>query len=206
MATTTPLTDAINSLTTYSNSVTGASDTDLSSAVATLVAGYGGGGTSNFVTGTFTGASGGALNIDTGYSGNGYPIFTVIYPSEGTRASHSDGAYYNLVHSHAVNTLVSVKNDFLYAPSFSGSAKGDLANVLMSYKNSSSDKTSYGVYAQHYAYPYSVFQAMSGQNNFFRYYMNARTLSVFIIDSSSSSSAWGYYAGIPFTYHILYSE
>lgn len=43
MPTTTPLTDAINALTTYSNTVTGASDTTLSDAVATLAAGYGGG-------------------------------------------------------------------------------------------------------------------------------------------------------------------
>lgn len=41
---TTPLTDAITALTTYSNTVTGASDTTLSDAVGTLVAGYGGGG------------------------------------------------------------------------------------------------------------------------------------------------------------------
>lgn len=39
----TPLTDAINALTTYANETTGANDTDLSSAVATLVAGYGSG-------------------------------------------------------------------------------------------------------------------------------------------------------------------
>lgn len=39
----TPLTDAINALTTYSNTVTGASDTTLSEAVATLASGYGGG-------------------------------------------------------------------------------------------------------------------------------------------------------------------
>lgn len=44
MPTTTPLTDAINALTTYSNTITGASDTTLSDAVATLAAGYGGGG------------------------------------------------------------------------------------------------------------------------------------------------------------------
>lgn len=43
MPTTTPLTDAINALTTYSNTVTGESDTTLSDAVATLAAGYGGG-------------------------------------------------------------------------------------------------------------------------------------------------------------------
>lgn len=35
-----PLTDAINSLTLYANSVTGQSDSDLSSAVATLASGY----------------------------------------------------------------------------------------------------------------------------------------------------------------------
>ena len=46
MSTTTPLTDAINALTTYSNTVTGKNppDTTLSDAVATLAAGYGGGG------------------------------------------------------------------------------------------------------------------------------------------------------------------
>lgn len=42
----TPLTNAINALTTYSNTVTGASDTTLSEAVATLASGYGGGGDS----------------------------------------------------------------------------------------------------------------------------------------------------------------
>ena len=40
----TPLTDAINALITYANSVTGASDTTLSDAVHTLADGYGGGG------------------------------------------------------------------------------------------------------------------------------------------------------------------
>lgn len=39
-----PLTDAINALTTYANTVTGASDTTLSEAVATLASGYGTGG------------------------------------------------------------------------------------------------------------------------------------------------------------------
>lgn len=40
----TPLTDAINALTTYANGVTGESDTTLSDAVHTLGSGYGGGG------------------------------------------------------------------------------------------------------------------------------------------------------------------
>lgn len=44
MPSTTPLTDAINALTQYANETTGQSDTNLSDAVGTLVAGYGGGG------------------------------------------------------------------------------------------------------------------------------------------------------------------
>ena len=44
MPSNTPLTDAINALTQYANETTGQSDTTLSDAVGTLVAGYGGGG------------------------------------------------------------------------------------------------------------------------------------------------------------------
>lgn len=47
-----PLTDSINALTQYANTVTGASDQTLSEAVATLASGYGGGGTSE--SGTLT--------------------------------------------------------------------------------------------------------------------------------------------------------
>ncbi len=46
----TPLTDAINALTTYANSVTGASDTNLTDAVHTLADGYGQGGGAENVT------------------------------------------------------------------------------------------------------------------------------------------------------------
>lgn len=46
----TPLTDAINTLTTYANSVTGESDTNLTDAVHTLADGYGQGGGAENVT------------------------------------------------------------------------------------------------------------------------------------------------------------
>lgn len=58
MPSTTPLTDAINALTQYANETTGASDTTLSDAVGTLVAGYGGGGgysIDEFADGSITG-------------------------------------------------------------------------------------------------------------------------------------------------------
>lgn len=49
MSSTTPLTDAINALTTYANEITGQSDTTLSDAVGSLVDGYGGG-TNDYLT------------------------------------------------------------------------------------------------------------------------------------------------------------
>lgn len=53
-----PLTDAITALTTYANTVTGASDETLSEAVATLANGYGGGGGNDdaLLEGTLSGA------------------------------------------------------------------------------------------------------------------------------------------------------
>lgn len=48
----TPLTDGINALTAYANEVTGESDTTLSDAIESLVAGYGGG--SAITSGTYT--------------------------------------------------------------------------------------------------------------------------------------------------------
>lgn len=87
MPTTTPLTDAINALTTYANETTGASDTDLSSAVATLVAGYGGGGSSP-TTGSYTPESN-ILNptIEIGTNFDNFLIFcTTGVTSQGVKA------------------------------------------------------------------------------------------------------------------------
>lgn len=64
-----PLTDAINALTTYANTVTGASDTTLSDAVGTLAAGYGGGGGLTVVaSGTYTGAGTNPSSAGMGFS------------------------------------------------------------------------------------------------------------------------------------------
>lgn len=57
MSSTTPLTDAINALTTYANEVTGKSDTTLSDAVESLVDGYGGGGGSGITGLTYYGTT-----------------------------------------------------------------------------------------------------------------------------------------------------
>lgn len=66
---TTPLTDAIEALTRYANETTGASDTTLSDAVGTLVAGYGGGG----------GATIGTYSVELGqYTPTATGSFTIV--------------------------------------------------------------------------------------------------------------------------------
>ena len=73
MPTTTPLTDAIQALTTYANETTGASDTTLSAAVGTLVAGYGGGGSvEHFME---PNASFGTMTVD---ENNALPVKTAL--------------------------------------------------------------------------------------------------------------------------------
>lgn len=59
----TPLTDAINALTAYANSVTGASDTNLNDAVHTLADGYGQGGGAENVTLTINDDDGMVANL-----------------------------------------------------------------------------------------------------------------------------------------------
>lgn len=74
----TPLTDAINALTTYANETTGASDTTLSDAVGTLVDGYGGGGSIQTASGTFTGSGNATQDINCSFA----PDIIKIYRSD----------------------------------------------------------------------------------------------------------------------------
>ena len=72
MPSNTPLTDAINALTRYANETTGQSDTTLSDAVGTLVAGYGG--THKVELGQYTPSATGSFTIVTGVPASGHTV------------------------------------------------------------------------------------------------------------------------------------
>ena len=98
MPTTTPLTDAIQALTTYANETTGASDTTLSAAVGTLVAGYGqgGGGFSieDYLGHQFTGsATFTDSNVDYVSLQNQTGITSLSFPNVTTLANVSAGGF-----------------------------------------------------------------------------------------------------------------
>lgn len=79
MPTTTPLTDAINALTSYSNTVTGHTDQTLSEAVATLAAGYGGSVLPAGYTQMLFLDSSGSEYIDTGLNTKAADSYTVYF-------------------------------------------------------------------------------------------------------------------------------
>lgn len=87
MPSNTPLTDAINALTQYANETTGQSDTTLSDAVGTLVAGYGGGGGISIDDLATNSAPSGAITLGSGvttiadYAFAGKPITSIVAPS-----------------------------------------------------------------------------------------------------------------------------
>lgn len=125
-----PLTDAINALTTYANTVTGASDTTLSDAVATLAAGYGqGGGTSENLPAEYTAVNyvqnSGDAYIDTGLVE--YPnVLTAIKGRfEAYNASSSDartmfGYQGTPVASYRITAQISATNTLQYYGAVSG--------------------------------------------------------------------------------------
>lgn len=75
----TPLTDAINALTTYANSVTGESDTNLSDAVYSLAQGYGQGSGSNLTD----------AYVVTARDSEGYPTAVDYYNTDGEIPRHN---------------------------------------------------------------------------------------------------------------------
>lgn len=127
-----PLTDAINALTTYANSVTGKTppDTTLSDAVATLASGYGGGGGDSYAD--FSAGNIKALifhgteYIETDYLGAMYVIFTArVMPTGVTNYEHyfgcangnnKTGVQRNASSQNSTNTVCSATANFGFYP------------------------------------------------------------------------------------------
>lgn len=135
-----PLTDAINALTTYANSVTGASDTTLSDAVDSLVAGYGRGG-GGVATGSFT-PSADTLTygpIDTGTDFKRLVIHAGSNPYTGTGRT-AFGVFVDF--ENKLNFIVSSNSAGssvagVYSLSFSGNSAGGVMKNGTSFSMSS---------------------------------------------------------------------
>lgn len=163
--------------------------------------GGGGGGSSRVVSGTFKGTDaqkGTAVEISVPYTGSGYPIALLIFPSEG--AYCADGDFYNLVQRYASDTYSAVKSELETTPSYSGTSSNDAMLAQYRYKNSA---TNYNAYGGSAAMDTKVLSSSSPAATAAAVVkMKAKDkLVVFIADTS-----YGFAAGIEYTYVIYYSS
>ena len=173
-----------------------------SSGVLTQGTASGGGGASNVVTGTFKGTTTNtAMDITLNYSGSGYPVAVVIYPTEGP-FNNTTGSFYNLIQRNVIATYYCVKAATDLTPTYPSGSTSDKANQVVyfyRYKSSTSDATT-TANAGSTTYLYRDTDAASGQTTVFRIRSKTK-MSVFIAGTS-----YGFAANIEYRYWVIYSS
>lgn len=165
---------------------------DVTSLAEAVINVAGGGGASNVVSGEFTGTADGVLNISVPYSGSGYPIALLIFPTSGPIG---DVAFNQLLQRSALQCVSMIKTYVNTTPAYESSVN-DNAIRHSRYKSSTSNASSYSGSTE-LKYMFDTNGAASGSYAVFK---NSFTLSVLIV-----SSGTGFPKNIPYTYHIIYS-
>lgn len=157
------------------------------------------GGASNIVTGTFKGTTtGAAMDVTLNYSGAGYPIAVIVYPTGGI-AGNSE--LNSLIQRYVLGHYCIIKRNQSIAPYYAANGTFDRADVLYMYKSSSSSATSYSVAGNsNTANPYYDTSATSASETRVRI-RSATKMSVFI-----ASTSYGFAANIEYTYYVIYSS
>jgi len=172
------------------------------SGVRTQGTNSGGGGTSNVVTGTFKGTTtGAAMDITLNYTGSGYPVAVMIYPTEGPYNS-TTGSFYSLVQRYVLQSYVCIKRSTNMTPTYPSASTTDAENMsvyLFRYKSSSSSATSYQTSGGNVGNYRDADPAVAND----RYVMlrSKTKMSVFIAGTS-----YGFAANIEYKYWVLYSS
>lgn len=163
----------------------------------------GGGGASNFVTGTFTTPSTTSTNgtVDVPYSGSGYPIMLVIYVEGGCYNSAVSG-WYNSVVRYAVGQFCITKGVATTAPTYKTSGSENYGTVQVLYKNSTSSATAYSSTRSATANSYSSTTATSTSYATVRWISNTRIS----YRNCNGSSNYGLLPGTTYRYVVYYSE
>ena len=174
------------------------------SAIGNIPTGGGGG---NIVTGTFTPTSaekGTAKSITIPYSGTGYPVALLIYPTAG--AYKSGTSIYTSAQFRAIVTTMAIKCDISTTPDYTNNATQNQAYVISTYKGSSSDSTVYSVtsVAKNYNFMYRYSAEGASGTSVARFYNSGTNLTVYIVPDGGTE--YGFLAGQEYTYQIIYSS
>lgn len=159
-----------------------------------------GGGASNVVTGTFTGTTtGAAMDVTLNYTGNGYPIAVIIYPTGGLEGNSS---YSSLVQRYALALWSGAKRKMSLAPAYSGQTTNyqDSMVATYMYKSSTSGANSYSQSGASNQTVYNDADASTPGGNTVKIRSKTK-MSVYI-----ASTSYGFAANIEYTYWIIYSS
>lgn len=159
----------------------------------------GGGGASNFVTGTFTTpSSAGASSITIPYTGSGYPIMAYIVIDGGAYVSGTN--WYNSTQRYAIGVWAMSKSVFSSAPTYTTSGTQNQAVTLGIYKNSTSSSTSYTRTSAMNTNTFSSSNATNAVATVVRF-KSKTTLSYY-----TNTSSYGLFPGATYRYFIVYSS
>ena len=160
----------------------------------------GGGGASNFVTGTFTtGSSAGTYSVTIPYTGNGYPIAAMVVVEDGAyNSAISD--WYTSVQRYAVGQWTMSKSVMTSTPTYGTSGTQNQGVTTAIYKNSTSTSTSYTRTSAMNTNVFSSSNATKAAATCVRF-KSATTLSYYV-----NTSSYGLHPGITYRYFVIYSE
>ena len=151
------------------------------------------------ISGTFTGTEEGAITVNVPYTGNGYPIGVLIYPTAG--AYNSSSSIYSAVQKYALLMWAMTKSVPSATPAYMASGAEDYGTVIALYKFSDSDATNTTSNRENAGIRvYSSYEAANSWATAVRF-NSATTMSVYIAGTS-----YGFMAGVEYTYQIIYSE
>ena len=154
---------------------------------------------SKLVTGTFTGEiAGAAMDITLDYSGNGYPVAALIYPSDGPYKQGS--TWYTTVQKSAIGIYSMVKQEIGTTPSYSNAGTNDYGYVLAMFKSSDSDPTAMTDNKSANTVTYRDINASATYADAVRFRAKDK-MTVYIAGTS-----YGFMKDLPYTYQIMYSE
>lgn len=163
----------------------------------------GGGGASNFVTGTFTtGSTAGVGSATISYSGSGYPLMCYVVIENGAYNNTSTGntTWYNSVQRYAIGVWAMSKSVFTSTPTYTTSGSANQAVTMSIYKNSTSQSTTYTRTSAMTTNTFSSSNASNAAATSIRFKAN-KTLSYYV-----NTSGYGLLPSTTYRYFIVYSS